>query len=116
LLCAYTETFEQDALSQAKQAEKEIISGNYLGKLHGIPLAIKDNLYVKGKRVRIGSKIHENFIPEYNAAVVDKLTGTGMILTGMVNMHEYAYGFTTTNPYYGTCRNPWDVERIPGGS
>lgn len=115
-LCAYVDTFDTEAKALAIHAEKEILQGNYRGKLHGIPIGVKDNLYMKGKNIRVGSKIHQDFIPSYDATVIRKLRDQGAIFTGLLNMHEYAYGFTTTNPYYGTCRNPWDLERIPGGS
>lgn len=115
-LNAYTEIFEEEARSIAKQAEKDILSGGYIGPLHGIPIATKANLYIKDKKINIGSKIHKDFIPNYNATVIHKLREEGSILTGILNMHEFAYGFTTDNPYYGTCRNPWDLDKIPGGS
>mgnify|MGYP001233683602 CR=1 FL=1 len=116
ILNAYIETFEEEARSVAKQAEEDIRVGQYRGPLHGIPMATKANLYIKGKNINIGSYIHKDFVPDYHATVINKLRHEGVVLTGILNMHEYAYGFTTDNPYYGTCRNPWDVDKIPGGS
>src|SRR5699024_3697881 len=116
LINAYIRIDEIEALSQAKQAENEILNGTYKGVLHGIPMALKDIFYIKGKPVTMGSKIHKEFIPNTNTTVVEKLLKEGAIITGSLNMDEYAYGVATTNPYYGTCRNPWDISKIPGGS
>lgn len=113
---AYIRVDHEEAMRAAKQAEQELINGKYKGPLHGIPIGLKDIFYLKGKKVTIGSKIHKDFIPEYNATVVNKLREKGAVLTGSLNMHEYAFGVTTTNPYYGACRNPWDLSRIPSGS
>src|SRR4051812_28106014 len=107
---------EKQVLQSAKLAEKEILKGSYRGALHGIPLALKDILYFKGEKVTMGSKIHQNFIPDSDATVVAKLKEAGALFTGKLNMHEYAYGGTTNNPHFGPCRNPWDLDRIPGGS
>src|SRR5699024_6882250 len=100
----------------AKKAEMEISKGNYRSVLHGIPLAIKDNIYFKNKVTTMGSNIHQKYKPNYNATVIEKLKNAGSIFTGKTNMHEYATGITTNHPYYGPCRNPWDPNKIPGGS
>lgn len=113
---SYISVTKDQAIMGAKVAEQEILSGNYRGKLHGVPMAIKDNIYFKGSKTTMGSKIHQNFIPEYDATVVEKLRDQGVIFTGKLNLHEYAWGATTNNPHYGACRNPWDLDRIPGGS
>ncbi len=113
---AYIEINKNAAFESAKQAEKEIIDGHYRGAMHGIPLALKDILWFKDETVTFGSKIHQNFIAEDDATVVSKLKEAGVIFTGKLNMHEYAWGGTTNNPHYGPCRNPWNLERIPGGS
>jgi len=106
----------QQALKAARQAEKEILKGRYRGPLHGIPFAVKDLFFTKGIRTTCGSKILANFFPTYNAAVVERLLSAGAILLGKLNMHEFAYGTTSVNPHYGAVRNPWDRERITGGS
>lgn len=116
LLNAYIHIDEMHAREAAERAEVEIMSGNYRGPLHGIPMALKDNLYIKGKPATVGSKIHQHFTPTFDATVVKRLKEQGVIFTGSLNMHEYALGITTDNPYYGTCRNPWDVTKIPSGS
>lgn len=113
---AYITVDEEKAIASAKQAELEIITGDYRGPLHGIPMALKDILYFKDEVTTVGSKIHQNFKAEYDATVVSKLKEAGVIFTGKLNMHEYAWGATTDNPHYGPCRNPWNLNKIPGGS
>ncbi|MFT9846084.1 amidase [Aneurinibacillus sp. REN35] len=113
---AYIHITRDKALAASKQAEKEIMAGQYRGPLHGIPMALKDILYFKDEVATIGSKIHQDFTPSYDATVVSKLKEAGVIFTGTLNMHEYAWGATTNNPHFGPCRNPWDIEKIPGGS
>jgi len=113
---AYIEVYAEDFMESAKEAESEIMHGNYLGPLHGIPIGIKDNIYIKNKKATIGSKIHKDFVPDYNATIINKLSQKGAIIPGKLNMHEYAWGATNDNPHFGACRNPWDLSRIPGGS
>ncbi len=113
---AYIQIDADKAMDTAKNAEKEIMNGHYRGPLHGVPMALKDILYFKNEVVTMGSKIHKNFVPSYDATVVLKLKEAGVIFTGRLNMHEYAWGATTNNPHFGPCRNPWNLEKIPGGS
>lgn len=115
-LRAYIDVYRDDALQAAQSAEREISSGHYRGPLHGIPVAIKDNIYLANRVTTMGSKIHAAFVSPTNATVVDRLTEEGAIFLGKLNMHEYALGGTTDNQYYGTCRNPWDLSKSPGGS
>jgi aspartyl-tRNA(Asn)/glutamyl-tRNA(Gln) amidotransferase subunit A len=86
------------------------------GPLHGIPFAAKDMFWTRGVRTTCGSKIFEHFVPDEDAAAVERLTAAGAVLVGKTNMHELAYGITSTNPHFGAVRNPRDPERIPGGS
>lgn len=72
------------------------MNGNYRGRLHGIPMALKDILYFKNEKATIGSKIHQDYVPEFDATVVSKLKDEGAVFTGKLNMHEYAWGATTT--------------------
>lgn len=116
LINSYISRNDQQALEVAKQAEKEIHEGVYKGSLHGIPLALKDIFYFENENVTMGSKIHKDFVPEYDATVVKKLKNSGAVFTGKLNMHEYAYGGTTNNEHFGACHNPWNLDRIPGGS
>jgi aspartyl-tRNA(Asn)/glutamyl-tRNA(Gln) amidotransferase subunit A len=97
------------ALEQAKKAEQDIASGNYKGPLHGIPIVHKDICYTQGIRTTAGSKLLQDFVPDYDATVVKKLHDAGTVLLGKVHTHEFAIGNTIT-------RNPWDFERVPGGS
>ncbi len=104
------------ARQQARQAEKEIRRGNYRGPLHGIPISLKDLYYTAGIRTTAGSKILRNFIPKENGTVVNRLLQAGAVILGKTNLHEFAYGATNVNPHYGPVHNPWDVNRVPGGS
>ena len=116
VLNAYSTVMEDDALAAAREAEQEIGNGNYRGPLHGIPVSIKDNLAVKGYPTTAGSKILADWKPDFDAAVVARLREAGAIVLGKNNMHEWAGGGTTMNPYFGTTHNPWDTSRVPGGS
>jgi aspartyl-tRNA(Asn)/glutamyl-tRNA(Gln) amidotransferase subunit A len=104
------------ALREARAAEREIARGKYRGLLHGIPIALKDNINTEGVRTTAGSRILEDFIPQADANVAAKLSRAGALLLGKTNLHEFAYGVTTENPHYGAARNPWNLECIPGGS
>ena len=116
ILNAYMTLMEKQALADAKKAEDEIKGGNYRGPLQGIPFSIKDNLATKGVRTTAGSKILSEWEPDFDATVVARLKEAGAVILGKNNMHEFASGGTTINPYYGTTHNPWDIKRIPGGS
>ena len=116
VLNAYVTVTEELALADAKAAEREIQEGRYRGPLHGVPVSIKDNIATRGVRTTAGSKILSEWVPDYDATVVDRLKQAGAIIIGKTNMHEWASGGTTINPYYGTTYNPWDTTRIPGGS
>jgi aspartyl-tRNA(Asn)/glutamyl-tRNA(Gln) amidotransferase subunit A len=100
----------------AKEAETEIRAGKYRGPLHGIPIGIKDIIDTKGIVTTIGSSIFKENIPNQDATVVKRLTKAGAVLIGKTNTHEFALGVTTNNLHYGPTRNPWDLERVPGGS
>ena len=116
VLNAYSTVMEDDALAAARRAEEEIGRGNYRGPLHGVPVSIKDNLAVKGYPTTAGSKILADWKPDFDATVVARLREAGAIVLGKNNMHEWAGGGTTMNPYFGTTFNPWDTSRVPGGS
>jgi aspartyl-tRNA(Asn)/glutamyl-tRNA(Gln) amidotransferase subunit A len=115
LNCFITLTPET-ALHQARQAEEAIMGGEYLGPLHGIPLALKDLYETAGVRTTAGSLFFKNHIPKDDCAAWGKLQATGAINLGKLNMHEIALGVTNLNPHYGACHNPWALERSPGGS
>ncbi len=115
-LRAFITVTADSAMQRAKQADVELAAGRERGPLHGIPVAVKDLFGTRGVRTTGGSKIFENFVPEENSAVVDKLEAAGAVLLGKLNQHELAYGITSANPHFGAVRNPWDKERSPGGS
>ncbi|HBP65676.1 MAG TPA: Asp-tRNA(Asn)/Glu-tRNA(Gln) amidotransferase GatCAB subunit A, partial [Desulfosporosinus sp.] len=115
-LKAYLTVIEDQAISQAAEVDRKIANNDGLSALEGIPMALKDNLCTEGIRTSCASKMLENFIPPYNATVTDRLRGAGTILLGKVNMDEFAMGSSTENSYFGKTRNPWDLERVPGGS
>ena len=104
------------AMKAARRAENEIIKGKFRSPLHGIPFAVKDLFFTKGIRTTCGSQILCRFIPSFDAAVIERLYSAGAILLGKLNMHEFAYGTTSVNPHFGAVHNPWDQERITGGS
>jgi aspartyl-tRNA(Asn)/glutamyl-tRNA(Gln) amidotransferase subunit A len=103
------------ALEQAKLADKMIASGEYT-PLTGVPAIIKDNMCTRGIKTTCSSKMLENFIPPYDAAVIEKLNSAGMVMVGKANMDEFAMGSSTENSAFFTTHNPWNLERVPGGS
>jgi aspartyl-tRNA(Asn)/glutamyl-tRNA(Gln) amidotransferase subunit A len=115
-LNAYITVCGEQARAVAQAAEKMIGAGYHLGPLHGIPIAIKDNIYTRGVRTTAGSKILADFVPAEDATVTSRLRRAGAVIIGKTNLHEFAWGGTTDNPHYGTCRNPWNPERFPAGS
>ncbi|MBQ0001399.1 MAG: aspartyl/glutamyl-tRNA amidotransferase subunit A, partial [Clostridiales bacterium] len=113
---AFLDTYKEDALKRAAEVQKGIDDGTYTGPLAGVPIAIKDNICVYGKKTTCASKILENFEPQYNAEVIDKLDAAGLVIIGKTNMDEFAMGSTTETSAYGITRNPWNTEHVPGGS
>jgi aspartyl-tRNA(Asn)/glutamyl-tRNA(Gln) amidotransferase subunit A len=106
----------ESAREEARRAEGEIALGEVRGPLHGIPIALKDLFDMRGAPATGGSTFFAGYIPERDAAVVERLREAGAVLLGKLNMHEIALGVTNENPHYGRCKNPWQPERITGGS
>jgi aspartyl-tRNA(Asn)/glutamyl-tRNA(Gln) amidotransferase subunit A len=112
---AFMTVTEEPALEQARRADVILKEGKG-GALTGIPVALKDNMCTKGIKTTCSSKMLENFVPPYNAAVVEKLNTAGAVTVGKTNMDEYAMGSSTENSAFFTTHNPWDLDRVPGGS
>ena len=103
------------AFADARQAEQEIVAGKYRGPMHGIPIAIKDQVYTKGILTTGGSTLLKTFVPDEDATVMSKLDDAGAVLLGKLNMSEFAMGDAFEHPY-GRPHNPWDLSRNPGTS
>jgi aspartyl-tRNA(Asn)/glutamyl-tRNA(Gln) amidotransferase subunit A len=104
------------ALARARAADADLAAGRDRGALHGVPIALKDLFLTRGVRTTGGSKVYDRFVPEIDAAVVERLDAAGAVMLGKLNMHEMAYGITSANPHFGPVRNPWNAECSPGGS
>lgn len=106
----------EQALEQARQVDAKIAAGEEIGLLAGIPVGIKDNLCTQGIPTTCGSRILENFVPPYESTVTQKLADAGAVMVGKTNLDEFAMGSSTENSAYQVTANPWDLERVPGGS
>ncbi len=113
---AYITVTADRARAAAKAAEKEIAGGGWRGPFHGVPVALKDLCYTKGIHTTGGSRIFAEFMPEFDCTIWARLEQAGAVLLGKLNLHEFAAGATSTNPHWGVCRNPYNPERVPGGS
>src|SRR5260370_14179515 len=114
-LFAFITVTPQVAREAAHKAESEIAGGHWRGPFHGVPVALKD-LCTKGILTTGGSKILGEFVPDFDCTVWARLRDAGAVLLGKLNLHEFPSGATNTNPHWGTCRNPYNLERVPGGS
>jgi len=114
-LNAYITVCGEQAREEARQAGEEIARGENRGPLHGVPVGIKDQIYVRGVKNSDGSKIREDFVPDFDATVVSNLRRSGAVILGKLNMSEFAMGDPICS-YFGAARNPWDLERNPGTS
>lgn len=113
---AYVAITADSALKAAKHAENEIMQGKYKGTFHGVPIALKDNIYFANEVTTMCSKIHRDFISKEDATVTARLREAGAVFTGKLNMHEYAWGIDNNSPHFGAVHNPWNPEKVPGGS
>jgi aspartyl-tRNA(Asn)/glutamyl-tRNA(Gln) amidotransferase subunit A len=115
-LNAFITVTAESALADARSAESEVQHGRWLGPLHGVPIALKDLIDTAGVRTTGASALYKDRIPTEDATVVKRLKDAGAILLGKLNMHELAYGGTSVPSFYGRVSNPWDLQRITGGS
>lgn len=115
-LSSFVTVTEEYALAQAKKADDLIAAGKEPGILSGVPMGIKDNMCTKGIETTCSSNILRGWKPPYTATVVDRLEQAGAVLLGKLNMDEFAMGSSTENSRFFTTRNPWDTDRVPGGS
>lgn len=115
-LNAYITVTADAAIAEAKAADAEVAAGNHGGPLHGIPIAHKDLYDTKGVRTTAGMKVLADRVPDADGVVVAALRGAGAVCTGKLNLHEAAFGTSSANEHFGAVHNPWDTERVPGGS
>ena len=115
-LNAYCTLLAEDARKQAKEAEDLVMKGGDLGLLHGVPVSVKDLIFTKGVRTTFGSRIYENFVPDADDVVVERLRAAGAIIVGKTNTPEFGFMGVTDNLLFGPTRNPWNLERHAGGS
>lgn len=115
-LNAFITVLKQQALAQARQCDQEIRAGKYRGTLHGIPIALKDNIDTAGIRTTAASAVFDQRFPTEDAEVTRRLAAAGAVIVGKLNLHEFAFGGTSVTSYFGPVRNPWNLARHPGGS
>ena len=113
---AYVSTLEEEAIAKAKKIDEDRKSGKEVGKFAGIPIGIKDNMCITGTKTTCSSKMLENFVSPYNATVIEKLNKENLVYLGKLNMDEFAMGGSTEYSAFSKTSNPWDLERVPGGS
>jgi len=115
-LNAYITVLAEQAMADARVAERHIAQGDYRGPFHGIPVGLKDLLMTRGVRTTGGSAVLADYVPDEDATTVVRLRAAGAIVTGKLNLHEFAYGVTNDNFTFGPTHNPWRLGSIPGGS
>ena len=111
-LNAFLEIWHEEAIDRAQKAESEIAAGNYIGPMHGVPIALKDLVDVAGKPTTAASKVLQRNIATEDATITTRLKQSGAIIIGKTNLVEFAFGPTGLNPHTGDARNPWNIKRI----
>jgi aspartyl-tRNA(Asn)/glutamyl-tRNA(Gln) amidotransferase subunit A len=115
-LNAFITVDEDYSLAQAREADRSLAAGDRLHPLTGIPVALKDNIPTAGLRTTAGSRVLDDWVPDTDPPVVERLRSCGAVVIGKTNLHEFAYGGTSENERFGPVRNPWDPRRVAGGS
>jgi len=115
-LNAFLTLMADAALERARRLDEELAAGVYRGPFHGIPVAVKDVFSTRGVRTTCGSLLFADYVPDRDAAVVERLEAAGAVIVGKTGLHELAYGITSNNPHFGAIRNPWNPDHVPGGS
>ena len=113
---AYVTLTETEAIKKAKEIDKKLSKGKQVGKLAGVAVAVKDAICTKDVLTTCSSRMLENFVPPYNAEVIERINREDAVIVGKTNMDEFAMGSSTETSYFGATRNPWDLNRVPGGS
>lgn len=113
---AFTAVFNERALQRAEALDQKLSEGNALGKLFGLPIAVKDNIAIKNEKLTCASKILSNFESIYDATVIDRLMDEDAVILGKLNMDEFAMGSSSENSFFGPVKNPVDLTKVPGGS
>ena len=113
---AYVTLVEEEALKKAKQIDRKVSEGKPVGKLAGVAIAVKDAICTQGIPTTCSSRMLKNFVPPYDAEVIERIKREDSVIIGKTNMDEFAMGSSTETSYFGPTRNPWDLSRVPGGS
>jgi len=113
---AYVTLVEEEALKKAKQIDRKVSEGKPVGKLAGVAIAVKDAICTQGIATTCSSRMLKNFVPPYDAEVIERIKREDGVIIGKTNMDEFAMGSSTETSYFGPTRNPWDLSRVPGGS